>query len=127
MLKEEIIEFAKLLIQNVRDSSIKSGDVQLHTNNLNSPIAKRWHDAKINGEIEHLEEMIISDSIDNTIFYLLNAIDEGLLNLSFKASNGKEVNLSTDGLGELSGWYMGEWRSKYTTERCFDDLADNES
>ena len=124
-MKEEVIEFAKLLIQNVRDLAIKSGDVQLHTNNLNSPIAKRWHDAKINGEIERLQEMIISDSIDNTIFYFLHAIDEGLLNLSFKPLNGKEVNLSTDGLGELSGWYMGEWRSKYTAERCFDDLTNN--
>lgn len=127
MLKKEIIEFGKLLIQSVRDSAIKSCDIQLHTTNLNSPIAKRWHEAKVKGEIENLEEMIISDCVDNTIFHLLHAIDEGLLNLSFKTLNGKEVNLSTDGLGELSGWYMGEWRSQYTSERCFDDLATDES
>jgi len=122
MLQEEIIQFAKLIVQNVRDSAIKSCDIQLHTDNLNSPIAKRWRDAKNNGDIENLEEMIISDCVDDTIFYLFQAIDQGILNLSFNAPNGKGVNLSMDGLGELSGWYMGEWRSKYSSERYSNDL-----
>jgi hypothetical protein len=122
MLPEEIIHFAKLIVENVRDQAIKSCDVQLHTDNLNSPIAKRWRDVINNGNIENLGEMIISDCVDDTIFYLLKAIDEGILNLSFNASSGKQINLSLDGLGELSGWYMGEWRSKYSNERCSNDL-----
>lgn len=121
-MEEEIIQFAKLIVQNVRDSAIKSCDVQLHTKNMNSPIAKRWRDAKDIGNIDELEEMIISDCVDDTIFHLLQAIDQGILNLSFNAQNGEKINLSTNGLGELSGWYMGEWRSKYSNERYSNDL-----
>ena len=122
MMQDEIIQFAKLIVQNVRDTTIKGCDGQLSTDNLNSPIAKRWQDAKNKGNIDDFEEMIISDCVDDTIFCLLQAIDQGILNLSFNADNGESVNLSKSGLGELSGWYMGEWRSKYSKERCSNDL-----
>jgi hypothetical protein len=122
MLQEEIIEFAKLLVQNVRDYAIRSSDVQLYTNNLNSPIANRWRAAENNENIKQMGEMIISDTVDNTIFYFLQAIDEGLLNVSFSTKNGKVVNLTNDVLGELSGFYMGEWRSEYSEERCSNDF-----
>lgn len=121
MLQEEIIEFAKLLVQNVRDSAIRNCDVQLNTANLNSPIAKRWQAAKNNTDGEPLGEMIIADCVDETIFCLLQAIDQGLLNISFNSSNNKTINLSREGLSEISGWYMGEWRSKYSSQRCYND------
>jgi len=117
MSKEETIEFAKLLIQNVRDLAIKSCDVQLHATNMKSPTAKRWRDAKNSGDIDKFGETIISDCVDDTIFYFLLAIDEGLLNVSFTLSNGKSVALTNDITGELGGSYMGEWRSKYSNER----------
>ena len=123
MTQEERAEFAKLLVQNVRDSAIKSCNVQLHAHNMNSPIAKRWRDAKNSGKIDEFGETIISDCVDDTIFYFLLAIDEGLLNISFTSSNGKSVALTGDIIGELGGWYMGEWRSKYSGERCFNDLG----
>ncbi len=122
MSQEETIEFAKLLVQNVRDSAIKSCDVQLHATNMRSPIAKRWRDAKNSGDIDKFGETIISDCLDDTIFYFLLAIDEGLLNVSFTTSNGKSVALTNDIIGELGGWYMGEWRSKYSKERYSNDL-----
>jgi hypothetical protein len=37
-------------------------------------------------------------------------------------TDGKSINLKEDGLGELAGWYMGEWRSKYSNEEPFDIL-----
>jgi len=66
--------------------------------------------------------MIISDTVDDTIFYLLLAVDEGLLNISFTSSDGKKVNVEGDIIGELGGWY-GEWRTKYSTQRWFDDIT----
>ena len=64
--------------------------------------------------------------MDDTVFHLLQAIGNGLLNLSFTAANGKKVNLPTDGLGELAGWYMGTggWRALYSEERFVDDFVD---
>jgi hypothetical protein len=121
MLKQEIIEFGKLLVSSVRDVTIRSCDVQLHTDNLDSPIARRWRDAKSNGQTNVLGEMIIADSIDDTIFFLLQAIDQGILDLSIKSSTGEYINLSEEGHGELSGWYIGDWRSEFSQERNFED------
>jgi len=125
MITDEIQEFARLLVQNVRDSAIKSCDMQLQPN-ANSPIAKRWREAKINSKIDNLPEMMIPDCVDETVFYLLQAIDQGILDLSFKSVSGKVVNLSKEGLGELSGWYMGSggWRSEHSEQRYIDDFAD---
>jgi len=89
---------------------------------MNSPTAKRWRDAKNSGKIAEFGEMIISDCVDETIFYFLLAIDEGLLNISFTTSSGKSVALSGDIIGELGGWYMGEWRFSHSAERCSNDL-----
>ena len=70
--------------------------------------------------------IVVPDTVDDTIFHLLDAIDNGLLNLSFTAANGKKVDLPTDGLGELAGWYIGTggWRALYSQERFIDDFAD---
>jgi len=39
---------------------------------------------------------------------------------------GREVDLTEEGLGELSGWYMGSggWRAMFSKERYEDDFAD---
>ncbi|MGZ3759790.1 MAG: hypothetical protein ACXVAY_12915 [Mucilaginibacter sp.] len=124
MTKEETIEFAKLLVQQIRDSAIRSCDVQLYTDNLKSPTANRWRKAENEGNKKQFGEMIISDSVDSTIFFFLQAIDDGLLHISFNASNGKTIEVAGDIIGELSGWYMGEWISKYTNERFIDDFPD---
>jgi hypothetical protein len=57
---------------------------------------------------------------------LLQAIDQGLLRLSFTSANGEIVDLAEEGLGELSGWYMGSggWRASYSHERFVDDFSD---
>jgi len=46
-----------------------------------------------------------------------------LLNVTFKASNGRVVDLPKDGLGELGGWYVGTWR-EMSKERYIDDFSD---
>jgi hypothetical protein len=121
----EIEEFAKLLVQNVRDAAIHSGDMALQSD-ASFPVAKRWREASHNGGLEMFAKVAIPDVVDETVFCLLQAIDQGLLKLSFSASTGKTVDLTTDGLGELSGWYMGSggWRAMHTKERFADDFAD---
>lgn len=46
---------------------------------------------------------VIADSVDATIFYLLEMIDQGVLRLFYASEEGKVVHLSEAGLGELAG------------------------
>jgi len=65
---------------------------------------------------------LIPDCVDAALFFLLNAIDQGVLRLQFTAADGKVVDLTSAGDGELAGWYSGEggWRSRFSAERIAD-------
>jgi hypothetical protein len=121
----EIEEFVKTLVREVRDAAIKSCDAAIQPKAA-YPLAKRWNETGRGGNLESVASAVIPDAVDETVFHLLRAIDQGLLKLSFTASNGKVVDLPADGLGELSGWYMGSggWRALYSKERFFDDFSD---
>ena len=109
-------EFAKLLVRHVRDKAIRSSDSQLYAKNLKAPTAKRWREVRETGNVDKYAEAIIADCIDNAIGCFLLALDEGIFNLSFKTSDGENVSLD-ELAGEICGWYMGEWREQYTSER----------
>lgn len=121
----EISEFAEVLVRQVRDAAVRSCDMQLEPE-TETPVAKRWKTsiASVGGASN--AAMLVPDCIDEAVFHLLRAIDQGLLVLSYTASNGRAVDLSVEGRGELSGWYMatGGWRSLYAAERFVDDFAD---
>jgi hypothetical protein len=123
MPNPQIEEFAKILVRQVRDAAIKSSDENLNPTAIHV-VAKRWREAARAGQLEPIAKVLIPDVVDDTIFYLLRAIDEGFLQLSFTDSNGKTINLSKESPDELGGWYSGEWRGKYTKERFIDDFAD---
>jgi hypothetical protein len=124
-MKPEIEEFAKMLVQCVRDASVQSSDVSLRPT-ANGPVANRWRLASNETNPMEFARVVISDVVDNTVFYLLHAIDEGGLRLSYTASNGKTVDLTEQGKSELAGWYAGSdgWRDRYSKERFVDDFAD---
>jgi hypothetical protein len=121
----ELEEFAKILVESVRDAAIRSNDRTLSASHV---IAKRWKEAAASGSLEVFAKVLISDIVDSTISHLLNAIDQELLRLSFMGSTGKSLDLTTvaQESGELSGWYKGGggWCEKYSKERCVDDFAD---
>jgi hypothetical protein len=119
-MRPEIEEFARLLVQHVRDEAIQSCDVQTRPD-VQGPEAKRWRAAGVNRA-----DVVIPDVVDDTIFFLLNAIDQGDLHLVFVSADGTKVDLTEDGLSELGGWYMGSegWRHMYSKERFVDDAAD---
>jgi hypothetical protein len=123
MPSPEIEEFAKLLVQEVRDAAIRDCDRVLRSN-ATGPMSKRWKEAVHSDNQKSIVNAVIPDTVDEAVFYLLDAIDNGNLNLSFTAANGKTVDLATDGLGELAGWYLGDWRALYSQERFVDDFAD---
>jgi hypothetical protein len=121
----EIEEFAKRLVEFVRDASIRSNDVGLRPTAV-GPVAVRWKRAAAENAPTEFARVIIPDVVDDTVFYLLHAIDEGALPLTFTAPNGTAVDLTKGGRSELAGWYMGSggWRAMYSKERFIDDFAD---
>lgn len=119
MSNSKIQEFGRLLVQLVRDAAVRSCDQSIGGNGL-SPVARRWRTAMGDPRI------VVPDCIDETLFQLLHAIDEGSIQLSFRDVNGEMVDLTTEGLGELAGMYMasGGWRTEFAQERFSDDFAD---
>jgi hypothetical protein len=124
MAVSEIEEFAKLLMQHVRDSAIASCDI-LRNPDCNSVDAKRWRKHQQSGQTDDLLGEVIPDCVDTALFYLLDAIDEGVLQISFKSSSGRMVDLVEEGESEMAGWSaMGGtagWRARFSKERFNDD------
>jgi hypothetical protein len=122
MPNPDIEEFAKALVQHVRDAAIRDCDALLRPD-TRSPIARRW---KGLAAPESDLRVVIADAVDEAVFSVLRAIDQGLLRLKYVSSSGRDVDLNEDGLGELAGWYMGSgcWRAMFSAERFVDDVAD---
>jgi hypothetical protein len=125
MPNSTIDEFASVLVRRVRDAAIESSDSRLKMDARNL-IADRWKKLIGENNAEALIEGMIPDIVDNTLFFLLHAIDLGELRLSFTDSAGRTVDLSEEGLGELAGWFIGSegWRAQYSTQRFIDDFSD---
>lgn len=87
---------------------------------------KEWIQATEGADLNRLAETIIPDCIDEAIFYLLDAIDNKNLKLTFTTPDGQEVDLSVEGLSELAGWYAGSdsWRARFSQEKVNDSLTD---
>ena len=119
-MRPELHEFAKALVEHVRDRTIRSADGDLRPEAA-GPVAERWRAAGV-----QRVDVVIPDVVDETIFSFLNAIDRGLLQLAFVSKDGTTVNLSEEGLGELGGWFMASdgWRTTHSKERFVDDFAD---
>ena len=99
MPSPEIEEFAKILVQQIRDPAIQAADAD-----------------------PRLGAAVIPDIVDAAVFQLLDAIDNGALSLMFVTSKGRKIDLATEGKHEMSGWYIGNdgWRSQYAQERYVD-------
>lgn len=122
----ELEEFARILMQHVRDEAIQSCDDLLDPLSR-SPLSRRWRKASQSGIPEMLAKEAIPDIVNRTLFYLLDAVDEGWLKLSFTAENGKvlDLNQQSEG-GHLGGWIGGGkygWITKYSKARFVDDFA----
>jgi hypothetical protein len=118
----EIEEFGALLIREVRDKAIASCDNDMRAD-VDNPAARNLRNRCSGHNTHALAEALIPDCVDEALFYLLHAIDNGLLRLTYTARNGNAVDLTADGLGELAGWYMGSsdaWRPKYSQQRFND-------
>lgn len=122
MSNPKVEEFAALLVEHVRDRAIRACDARVSPG-ATSPMARRWRALQQQGvDIPPL----VPDMVDSAISCLLAAIDEGLLELEWEDERGARVDLTTEGEGEMCGWYGGSesWRSMYAKERYVDYFAD---
>ena len=124
MPSPEMEEFARQLVKCVRDRAIKACDMNVRPDTT-YPMARRWKSALLN-KSESPTEVLVPDSVDETIFQLFRAIDEGELKIAVRDSSGSYIDLTEEGRGELAGWYLGAdgWRATYSDQRFVDDAAD---
>jgi hypothetical protein len=120
-LVEQAIEaFARTLVEAVRDATIQGCDAYL-AEDSQAPIGKRWS-RETTAEGRDAIRVAIPDIVDETLFYLLNrAFDQGLLPLLLRTASGDLLDLGES--GELSGWYLTEWRQRFAVERFQDDFT----
>jgi hypothetical protein len=124
MLSPKIEEFARKLVAAVRDQAIESCDGNVRPSAQNV-VAKRWHQANVGKETE----VTVPDTVDEALFFLLTAIDQGAIRLSYTADDGESVDLSKAGLGELAGWYVGPggWIEQHSVQRHFASVPDEDA
>ncbi|WP_152616578.1 hypothetical protein [Sphingomonas sp. ERG5] len=119
MSEAEVDEFAENLIKTVRDRAINSFDGILEKN-MRSETTRRYVQ-EFGEKLESSIFNVIPDVVDTTIFYLLNAIDNGDLRLLYKNAEGEVVDLDAKGFGEMAGRYVEEdaegWRQRFSRSR----------
>ena len=112
--------FAEVLVRFVRDIAIRNCLARL-TPEPRNPIGKRYAAALGDANLEPIRDLIVPDCVDQAIFCLLNEIDGGGLKLTFTGPDGRQVDLTEDGLSELAGWYVMEeeegWRERFSRKR----------
>jgi hypothetical protein len=123
MSRTGIQEFGHLLVEWARDEAIRNCDRRLQPGGTD-PVTKRWQAAIATGSPQEALKVAIPDIVDTTIASLLRSIDQEVLRLAFTGTDGAVVDLPRDGLAELCGFFMGEWRFKHSKERVVDDFAD---
>ncbi|HEX6683486.1 MAG TPA: hypothetical protein VF062_11850 [Candidatus Limnocylindrales bacterium] len=121
-MSDDLLEFARILVQAVRDEAVRNCDNYLLPGD-HTPVGRRWAHPT-DGACKEAIRRAIPDIVDETLFYLINrGIDQGMLQLTFHASSGRTLDLTEAGDGELGGWFMTAWRQEYSQERFSDDFG----
>lgn len=107
--------YGQSLVVNVRDRAISAAQLRLEPHAV-GPTAEHWRRI-INNNPDTRETIraLIPEIVDETIFQMMNAIDNMEL----------PVCVPDEGLGELAGRYVGSgmWRS-YSAYPVFDPFRD---
>jgi hypothetical protein len=120
----ELRRFAQVLMRQVRDRAIGECD-RLAQGSVRGPSGKRWQEviARESPEATLLE--LIPEIVDQTLFQLLDAIDNGAFPLHWQGEDGSIEYLRDLGGDEMAGWLAGgDWPRDYSNERRHDYFSD---
>ena len=105
-MNEALEEFGRKLVQHVRDDTIISNEV------LKNPWSRDPTRLKLNALdrkcVAAVLDLVIPEIVDDTLFCLLRAIDDGRIRLTYVPDEGESLDLSAGSHGELPGWLWGE-------------------
>jgi hypothetical protein len=118
--KAELHRFAEMLVRSVRDQSIDSCDA-LAFRRMFGPTGDRWRDLLAEPKAREAISQLIPDIVDEVLFKLLHALDQGDMPLAWRRESGTYVDLYDLGLSEMAGWLVGSdpecWRARYSSKR----------
>jgi hypothetical protein len=118
--KTELHRFAEMLMRWVRDPSIDSCDA-LVSRRMFGPTGERWRDQLAEPQAREAMSQLIPDIVDEVLFKLLHALDQGDMPLAWRRENGTYVDLYDLGRSEMAGWLVGTdpacWRARYSSKR----------
>jgi hypothetical protein len=116
----ELQRFAQLLMLLVRDQSIKSCDA-LAAGRMGGEHGKRWRDLLADSRTRAAVQELIPDIVDQVLFQLLHALDQGDTPLAWQRPDGSYVDLYDLGRSEMAGWLVARdaegWRARHSSQR----------
>jgi hypothetical protein len=115
--KTELERFAQILMELVRDPAIREAD-RLTRGEIRGPSGQRWRAVMAENSPQAVLLELIPEIVDQTLFQLLDAIDNGAFPLVWRADDGSQTSLEDLGSAEMAGWLVGgEWPGHYSAER----------
>lgn len=115
----EIDEFARQLMQVVRDRAVVACDA-LIAGAIAGPQGDNWRQPRSASEAL---QALVPDVVDQVLFEFLAAVDSGELPVSWRDPSGVAEDLEDLGSSEMAGWLMmgaGGWRDRYSAQRFND-------
>jgi hypothetical protein len=108
-------EFAEALIREVRDVAISNMDRAFDFADVQG---RFWRETVRTDSARVAVLELMPDIVDATLMRLLDAVDEGSLELLFRTKDGNLLDLRKDGRGELLGFYASEdWLRDFAGQR----------
>jgi hypothetical protein len=121
---KELERFAEQLMRLVRDRAISECD-RLAAGAVAGPDGERWRSLLTSEEARRAVDGLIPDIVDQALFELLNALDNGELPLAWRSIEGDALGLDQLGRREMAGWLIGSpgWRHEHSSQRFHDPQA----
>ena len=118
--RDELQRFAQMLMLLVRDQSIKDCDA-LAARRMGGEDGKRWRDLLADRRARAAVQELIPDIVDQVLFRLLNALDQGDMPVAWQRADGSYVDLYDLGKSEMAGWLVARdaegWRARHSLQR----------
>lgn len=123
--EDDLDQFARALMQHVRDPAIEEMDAIAAGRTLDSP---RWAQLLGGAETARLVQRVIPEIVDQVLFELLDRIDNRTIELALQGDGSRTAPLSELGKGEMAGWLVGSdgWRHRYSAQRFYDSSAEGD-